>query len=99
MWLEWMGVMLLQPLVSVEAVLLLAPQHACQRLAHHRSHVRRGVGGCEHAVEGVGLASTRFHRLVEVAPECLPLVLRLTTDTSWSLTTQAQPDSGFYSPA
>src|SRR5262245_56180389 len=99
MWLEWMGVMVLQPLVGVEAVLLFAPQHACQSLAHHCGRLRGGVGWGERAIEGVGLTSARRHELVKFASECLPLVWRLGIGASWRLSGQAQPDDTFFSCA
>ena len=42
---ERVGVVLLQPLVGVEEVVLLAPEHAGQRLAHDVGRVRRDRGG------------------------------------------------------
>src|SRR5215472_3060730 len=56
---------LVEPLVGVEEEVLLAPQHAPQRLADHAGCVFAGAGGNNGLVKAVRLALALFKRLVE----------------------------------
>ena len=60
------GVVLLEPLVDVEQVVLLAPQHAGQRLTEDQSLVVSERGRRHASVELIGLRSAGGERRVEV---------------------------------
>ena len=55
----------LEPLVGLQEGVLLAPEHAAQRLPHHIGFIFAELGRCDRLVELVGLAQARFKYLVE----------------------------------
>ena len=59
-------VVLLEPAVEVEVVVLLAPQHPGQRLAHHRRLVRVVGRRGDRGVELVGLGDARGEQPLDV---------------------------------
>jgi hypothetical protein len=61
-----MDVMLLQPLVEIEEVVLLAPQHRGQRLTHHRQFRRGGRRRRDRRIELVGLGNAGSEQPVGV---------------------------------
>ena len=66
-----------EPARHVVVVKLLAPQHAGERLTHHRSFVVGRIGGREFLIELVGLlASSGYHRR-EVGAQCARAVVLL----------------------
>ena len=67
--LEGARVVLLQPLVPVEEVELLGPEHAGERLSHHRGRVGGDRGWGHRAVERVRLGLPRAERLLELRTE------------------------------
>src|SRR5262249_14929921 len=66
---EGVSVVLTQPPVGVEAVILLAPEHTGQGLAHGVGRVRRHRGRAHRAIEFVRLPNTRGQGLPERRPE------------------------------
>ena len=60
------GVVLLQPAVEIEEVVLLAPQHRGQCLAHHGCLVRSRLRRRDRGVELVGLGDPRREQAVDV---------------------------------
>ena len=67
------GVMLLEPVVDVEEVELLGPQHAGQRLAHHVGRIATHRRRRDRLVELIGLAQPAGEEVVEVRAERLGL--------------------------
>src|SRR4029077_19811761 len=53
------------PFVGFQEVVLLAPEHAGQRLPHHIGFIVADLGRCDRSIELVGLAQARFKYLVE----------------------------------
>src|ERR1700752_2261880 len=66
-----MCVMLGQPVVEIEVIVLLAPQHAGQSLAHDARFVFAGGGGRDRGVESVRLLQARGYGRIERGAEGL----------------------------
>ena len=66
---EWVGVVLVQPVITVEEEELLAPEHAGNGLAHHVGRVRGDRGWGDGPVELVCLAEPGGQDLIKLLAE------------------------------
>ena len=69
---EWVGVVLVEPVVAIEEEELLAPQHAGEGLAHHVGRVLTHGWRRDRRVELVGLTKPGGEDVVERLPEGWP---------------------------
>src|ERR1044071_1101988 len=61
-----MALVILEPLLEVEIIVLFAPQHACQRLAMHKPLVFGQGVGRDSLIKLVGISDAVFEYSIEI---------------------------------